>query len=373
MFENIDLLIVGAGPVGCVIAERAASQLGWQCLIVEKRSHIAGNCYDDYFENGVMIHRYGPHLFRTNHSELIDYLSRFTDWIPGNYIVKSFLNDHYFPIPINLETLELFYKRSFTSEEAKDFLESVREKIEAPQNSEEYVLSRIGRELYEAFYLDYTIKQWDRHPKELDASVCGRIPIRFDRNPSYVDQRFQVMPAQGFTAMFKRMINHPNISVLLEVDYRTLKPHIQPTKATVYCGAIDDYFDRCLGRLPWRSLDFEYKVYAEAYHQASCIVTYPKTFEYTRSVECKHLTGQQHPETVVSYEYSQSTGDPYYPIPNAENHRLYKQYEALAQEETFRNKVYFSGRLARYSYINTDEAIEMGLETFDTLKALSDG
>ncbi|MBI1305254.1 MAG: UDP-galactopyranose mutase [Bacteroidetes bacterium] len=362
-----DLLIVGAGPVGCVVAERAAELKGWKSLIIEKRNHIAGNCYDRYHESGVLIHQYGPHYFRTNKKDLLDYLGRFTEWIPGNYIVKSSTRGELFPFPINLITLEQFFKRSFTAEEAEAFLEEIRIPNDHITNSEEFVLSRVGKEMYEAFYLGYTLKQWDKHPTELNKSVCGRIPIRFNRDTRYVDHEYQFTPAKGFTEMFSRMIDNPLIDVRLETDFNDVRNEIKPRIATLYSGPVDAYFNFQYGKLPWRSLDFTFTEYQQEYVQPCVQINYPNDHEYTRSVEIKHVTGQKCPNTVVSYEVPKSEGDPYYPIPADENAQLYLKYKELADLENKENKVYFSGRLARYTYINTDEAIEMALSTINEI------
>ncbi len=369
--KAVDLLIIGAGPVGCVIAERAASQLGWECLLIDKRPHIAGNCYDRPHENGVLIHQYGPHMFRTSNPDLINYLSAFTEWHPYTHIVKSSVNGKLYPFPINLETLELFYNRTLTPEEAEKLLDSVRVPSDTPANSEEFVLSRVGPDLYQAFYLNYTLKQWGRHPRDLAPSVCGRIPIRLNREERFTDQKFQVMPAKGFTAMFANMINHPKIHLQLETDYAAVRDAIRPKKATVYCGPIDEYFNHQLGSLSWRSLDFEFKTYQEDYHQPCSVINYPNEYDYTRSFESKHITGQQHPETVVCYEYPKEAGDPYYPVPSESETGLYRQYEALAKQETEKKNIFFVGRLAQYQYINSDEAIERALETFEKLREIA--
>jgi UDP-galactopyranose mutase len=366
--EPFDLLIAGAGPVGCVIAERAASQLGWTSLIVEKRDHIAGNCYDREHESGVRIHQYGPHYFRTNNEMLLGYLSRFTEWLPGNYIVKSRVKGRLFPFPINLDTLEQFFGRPFTSEEAESFLEGIREKIEEPKNSEDYVLSRVGRELYESFYLGYTLKQWERHPRDLAPSVCGRIPVRFDRDPRYVAHKYQLTPKDGFTAMFERMIDHPNVSVRLRTDFFDLRKQVRPRRGTVYCGPIDVYFDYAYGKLPWRSLHFDFRTRDTEFEQPCVQINYPDEHDYTRSVEIKHVTRQQHEKTVVSYEYPRSEGDPYYPVPAEQHQRIYERYKALGERERRDRHVYFAGRLAQYTYINTDQAIEIALSTFEEIR-----
>lgn len=337
-------------------------------LIVEKRPHIAGNCYDEAHSSGVWIHRYGPHYFRTNSRELLAFLSAYTEWIPGNYRVQSFSGGRYFPFPINLTTLERFFGREFTEESARAFLATLAVPCERPRNSEDFVLSRVGRELYEAFYKGYTLKQWGRPPAELDPSVCGRIPIRFNRDDRYVDQEFQVTPKEGFTALFRRMVDHPAIEVRLSTDFFETARSVHPRRATVYTGAADEYFGRRFGALPWRSLQFEFREFGVPYWQPCVQVNYPNDFDYTRTTELKHVTQQQCANTVIAYEYSRADGDPYYPIPAAANEALYQQYRTLALEEQRRHKVYFVGRLATYRYYNTDQVIEEALKTFAQMK-----
>ena len=366
--QNPDLLIVGAGPVGCVVAERTARLLGWKCLVIDKRNHHSGNCFDTTHPSGLQIHRYGPHYFRTNEKKIVDYLSEFTGWVPGNYIVKCSVNGELFPFPINLNTLRKFFKQDFTPESAKAFLEGKRKKIDVPKNSEEFVLSRVGRELYEAFYLGYTLKQWGKHPRELDPSVCGRIPIRFNEVETYVDHRYQILPAKGYSEMFGKMINQEGIEVRLGIDYEDLRGEIRPHKATLYTGPVDEYFGFKLGKLPWRSLDFQFTEYKREFFQECLQINYPNDHDYTRTVEIKHVTRQKHPHTVVSYEFPKSAGDPYYPVPAPENRSLYEKYRVLAEEETSKNRVYFAGRLAEYTYINTDEAIEKALAVFERIR-----
>jgi len=366
MFKNIDLVVVGAGLTGCVIAERAAKLLNWKVLIVERRNHIAGNCYDRYGENGVMVHQYGPHYFRTNNPDLVDYLSQFTSWIDGRYYVKSNYAGELYSFPINLNTLEQFFGVSLNKEKAEKLLANQRVQINNPANSEDFVLSRVGRRLYEAFYLNYTLKQWDKHPKELDASVCGRIPVRFNRDERYVEHQYQIMPKEGYTAMIQKMIDHPNIHLLLNTDYRDLE--ITDCKAIIYTGAIDEYFNHSLGRLPWRSLRFQFEPLVQEFAQPCVQINYPNDHEYTRSVEVKHVTRQQHPQTTVVYEYPTAKGDPCYPIPAPENRALYERYKALADKETREKNVYFVGRLAQYAYLNMDEVIERALGVFEEIR-----
>lgn len=368
MVGKPDLLIVGAGPVGSVVAERCASELGWNVWVIDRRPHVAGNCHDAPHDSGVLIHKYGPHCFCTSNESLYRYLSRFTDWIPSQYVVRSFVDGKYFPFPINLETLELFFNRTFTTEEAVGFLNDIRSKIAEPKNSEEYVLSRVGKDLYEAFYRGYTRKQWAQEPVELDVSVCQRIPIRFDYEQRYTNQRFQMMPAAGYTKLFSKMLDHPKIKVLLNTDYRAIQKEIVPRIGTIYTGPIDEYFDYRFGKLPWRSLRFDFVVFEKEYAQPWMQINYPNDFEYTRTFEAKHITGQKHPQTVVSYEYPISQGDPYYPIPGPASRMLYEKYRLLAEDETLKKRVYFCGRLATYRYINSDRAMEEALELFETLK-----
>ncbi len=369
MIPDVDLLICGAGPVGCVIAERAATLLDWNVLVVEKRRHIAGNCHDSFHPDGVMVQNYGPHYFRTNDPDLVEYLSRFTAWIPGNYEVRSSCQGQLFPFPINLSTLEQFFNCKLDAGSARALLDRIRTPVEEPSNSEEFVLGRVGRELYEAFYLNYTLKQWEIHPSELAPSVCGRIPVRFNRDNRYVDHRFQIMPRRGFTAMFDAMLDHPRIRVLLNADFHEVRASVEPRQATVTSGPIDEHFDYRFGRLPYRSLHFEMETFREEYRQPCVQINYPNDFGYTRSVETKHITGQKHPDTVVTYETPRALGEPYYPIPRSENAALYRKYQALAEEETRTRRVFFCGRLAQYKYLNTDEVIGDALGCFSRIRA----
>ncbi|MDY3560781.1 UDP-galactopyranose mutase [Gemmata sp. JC673] len=368
MLDDVDLLVCGAGPVGCVVAERAASVLGWKVLVIDRRPHIAGNCHDSPATNGVLVHNYGPHYFRTDDENLLRYLSRFAEFAPAKYEVRSLVRDQLYPFPINLGTLEQFFGRKLDADSAEQLLAERRVPIADPTNSEEYVLSRVGRELYEVFYLHYTRKQWGVHPRDLDPQVCGRVPVRLNRDGRYVGHKFQVMPAGGFTKLFARMLKHPKIRTLLNCDFSEVRHLIHPRRATVYCGPVDAYFDNRLGKLPYRSLKFEFVPHAVAWRQPCVQINYPNDFTYTRSVEIKHVTGQRHAETVVSYETPCAEGEPFYPIPQPASAELYARYRALAEAETARNRVYFCGRLAQYRYFNTDEVIQEALACFQTIR-----
>jgi UDP-galactopyranose mutase len=368
-----DLLIAGAGPVGSVIAERAAATRGWTALVVERKPHIAGHCYDVLHPTGVLVHAYGPHYFRSSRRDTVRYLSQFTEWHRASYIVKSQVRGRLYPFPINLNTLEQFFDRRFTPAEARRFLQSEREKIARPKDSEQLVLSRVGRRLYEAFYRGYTAKQWGREPRELDPSVCGRIPVRLDRDDRYVQSSFQAMPSLGYTALFARMLAHPRITVRTGADYFDVRRAVTPRVATVYTGEIDRYFDYRFGPLEWRSLRFEFLEFEGELVQPCVQINYPDEQPFTRSVEFKHVTGQRHPSTVVAYEYPAAHGDPYYPVPSPGNLARYERYRGLAEAVTRNGRVYFAGRLARYAYINMDEAVEMALDVFAEIARAADG
>lgn len=369
MLDDVDLLVCGAGPAGCVVAERAAAVLGWKVLVVDRRRHVAGNCHDAPAGNGVLVHRYGPHYFRTDDESLLRYLSRFADWRPARYEVRSLVGGELLPFPINLDTLERFFGLPpLDAAAAERLLAEKRLPIAEPRNSEEYCLSRVGRELYEAFYLKYTLKQWGLHPRDLAPQVCGRVPVRLDRDPRYVGHRFQVMPDGGFTKLFARMLGHRRIRTLLDCDFAEVRALVRPRQATVYCGPIDEYFGGRLGRLPYRSLRFEFVPHRAEWNQPCVQINYPDDSRHTRSVEIKHVTGQRHPETVVSLETPSASGEPFYPVPHPASAALYERYRQLAEAETARHRVFFCGRLAQYRYFNTDEVIQEALACFQTIR-----
>ena len=351
---NTEVLIIGAGPVGCVIAERFSNDLKLKCTIIESRDHIAGNCYDEYNKKGVLYHKYGPHYLRFKNKKTLNYLSKFTKWIKGNYIVKSVVNKKLYSFPINLDTLEQFFNVKLkTKQQAINFLKKKIVKNKKPKNSEELILSKLGKEIYENFYKNYTIKQWGISPKKLDKSVAGRVPIRFNRNPFYVNEKLKLMPKKGFTNLFKNMINNSKISLILNTDYFKIKNKINVKYFTIYTGTPDRFYDFKYGKLDWRSLKFVFNTYRKNYIQDYVQYNYPNDYKFTRKVEIKHVTKQKSKYTVISKEFPQKVGEPYYPIMDKKNKTIFKKYEKLMNASSKKN-IYFEGRLAKYKYFNTD-------------------
>lgn len=363
--KSYDYLVVGAGFAGSVIAERLASQHDAKVLVIDRRPHIAGNAYDVKDEAGVLIHQYGPHIFHTNSDEIVDYLSQFTSWRPYEHRVLAQVRGQLVPIPINRTTLNQLFGLNLESEEqAAAYLASRAEPVDEIRTSEDVVISAVGRELYELFFQGYTRKQWGIDPSELDKAVTARIPTRTNTDDRYFGDKHQIMPANGYTAMFERMLDHPNIDLMLGTDWRDVRDEIDAAHI-VYTGPIDEYFDHRFGKLPYRSLRFEHKVLEEERHQPVAVVNYPDpAIPYTRITEYKHLTGQAHPKTSVTYEYPSAEGDPYYPIPRPENQALFKQYERLADATS---GVTFVGRLATYRYYNMDQVVGQALAAFRRL------
>jgi len=365
--KKYDYLVVGAGFAGAVIAERLASQHDAHVLVVDKRPHVAGNAYDHKDEAGVLIHQYGPHIFHTNSDEIIDYLSQFTQWRPYDHRVLAHVRDQLVPIPINRTTLnKLFDLDLKTDEEAAAYLATRAEPTGEIRTSEDVVISAVGRELYELFFQGYTRKQWGLDPSELDKAVTARVPTRTNTDDRYFNDTHQMMPRDGYTAMFNAMLDHPNIDVLLSTDYHDIIDEVDAGHI-VFTGPIDEYFDFRFGKLPYRSLRFEHKIVDEEQMQPVAVVNYPDPqVPYTRITEYKHLTGQKHPKTSITYEYPSAEGDPYYPIPRPENQELFKKYEALADATP---GVTFVGRLATYRYYNMDQVVGQALATFRRIDA----
>jgi UDP-galactopyranose mutase len=358
-----DYLIVGAGFAGSVLAERLARGAGKKVLICDVRNHIGGNAYDHYNDDGILIHKYGPHIFHTNSRDVFDYLSQFTAWRQYQHRVRACVDGQLVPIPINLDTINALYGLNLNAMQVDEFLASLAEPRKQIRTSEDVVVSKVGRELYKKFFQGYTRKQWGLDPSELDASVTARVPTRTNRDDRYFTDTYQAMPLHGYTRMFEKMLDHPNIKIMLNTDYREIEPYISYSEM-IYTGPVDAFFDNQFGKLPYRSLEFVHETHDKEWHQDYPVVNYPNDYAYTRVTEFKYLTGQEHRKTSIVYEIPQAEGDPYYPVPRPENARVYEQYKALADQT---EGVHFVGRLATYKYYNMDQVVAQALKVYRTL------
>lgn len=355
-----DYLIVGAGFAGSVLAERLAKGSDKKVLICDKRPHIAGNAYDFYNDEGILIHKYGPHIFHTNSKEVFDYLGNFTEWREYQHRVLANVDGMLLPIPINLDTINKLYGLNLTAFEVEDFFKKIAEPCENVRTSEDVVISKVGRELYEKFFRNYTRKQWGLDPSELDASVTARVPTRTNRDNRYFTDMYQAMPKNGYTRMFENMLDHENIKIMLNCDYHEIIDEI-PFREMIYTGPVDSFFNYRYGKLPYRSLEFKHETHDTEQFQIAPVVNYPNEQAYTRITEFKYLTGQVHKKTSIVYEFPQAEGDPYYPIPRKENAEIYAKYKTLADA---RSDVHFVGRLATYKYYNMDQIVAQALTEY---------
>jgi UDP-galactopyranose mutase len=360
--ERFDWMVVGAGFAGSVLAERLAGA-GASVLLVDRRAHLAGNAFDHYDEAGILVHRYGPHIFHTNSDRVVTYLSRFTAWRPYEHRVRASVDGKLLPIPINLDTVNGLYGLDLSPDELVEFFAARAEPVNRARTSEDVVVAAVGRELYETFFRGYTRKQWGLDPSELDASVTARVPTRTNQDDRYFTDSWQAMPRDGFTRMFERMVAHSRIKLLLGTDYREIEGLV-PYGRMVFTGPVDEFFDSCYGTLPYRSLEFRHETHERPRFQAAPVVNYPNEHDYTRVTEFKYLTGQEHTKTSVVYEYPKAEGDPYYPVPRPENALLYRAYKELADA---RPDVEFVGRLATYKYYNMDQVVAQALAVFDRI------
>lgn len=360
-----DYLIVGAGFAGAVVAERMASQCGKKVLVVDRRSHIGGNAYDHYNDDGVLVHRYGPHIFHTNSEQVFRYLSRFTDWREYEHRVLSSVDNKLVPVPINLTTVNTLYDLNLTADQLESFFASRAVPRAQIKTAEDVVVSRVGWDLYDKLFRNYTRKQWGKDPSELDAQVTARIPVRTNSDDRYFTDRFQAMPSLGFTRMFENMLDHRNITVELNCDYRDVVSKVR-FRELIYSGPVDEFFHYRFGKLPYRSLRFQHETLSREFLQPAAVINYPNDHAYTRITEFKHLTGQAHKKTSVVYEFPSADGDPYYPVPTSEHLATHKKYAELA---ALTPGVHFVGRLGTYRYYNMDQVVAQALTLAKHLQA----
>jgi UDP-galactopyranose mutase len=366
-------LIIGSGLSGAVLAERIAEIRKEEVIVLEKRDHIGGNCYD-YIdpETGIRVSKYGAHLFHTNSDRVWNYILKFSDWTRWEHKVISQVDNKFVSVPVNITTVnELCNENIQTSQEMTEYMKRVQVPTPAPQNSEEMALSRVGKDLYEKMFKAYTIKQWNKEPKELDASVLARIPIRYDFDTRYFSDKYQALPTNGYTKFIESMLKNPLIKVYTSTDfeeYRRTNP-LTKFKKIFYTGPIDEYFKTAAGPLEYRSIEFTQTVHKNMnYFQPNSVVNYPELeYPFTRIIEYKHFLNQKSPHTIIVSEITTDKGEPYYPVPTEKNMTLYQKYKEMAEKEEKESNVYFVGRLANYKYFNMDQAIENALILFDNI------
>ncbi|MFO0703755.1 MAG: UDP-galactopyranose mutase [Patescibacteria group bacterium] len=373
-WNKYEIVIVGAGISGAVLAERYANVLDKKVLIIEKRTHIAGNCYDFYDNVGVRVSKYGAHLFHTNSDEVMQYVRRFSDWYFYEHRVLALVDEKLVPVPVNIKTVNLLLDQNIQTErQMKKWLKENQIKFENPINGEEAALSRVGKELYEKIFKNYTFKQWNKMPSQLDASVLNRIPVRTSFDDRYFSDKYQFLPSKGYTQIFEKMLDHKNIDIVLEVDYIDVRSKLSNNEKLFFTGPIDQFFDfkfSNIQKLEYRSINFVFESYKKEYFQQNSVINYPNQEKFTRIVEYKYFTKQKLPYTTISKEYSvdhvPGVNEPYYPIPNPDNTKIYQKYKDEADKI---KNVYFVGRLANYKYFNMDEAFKNALDLFSELES----
>lgn len=363
------IVIIGAGISGAVLAERYASK-GKKVIVLEKRDHIGGNCYDYYNDDGILVSKYGAHLFHTNDEQVWEYVQQFSEWYPYEHKVLSRVDGKLVPIPVNITTVNALFGLDIKNEqEMQAWLDSVQIKNDHPKNGKEAALARVGEVLYEKMFKYYTKKQWDKFPEELDASVLQRIPVRNNFDDRYFSDKYQALPKGGYTQMFEKILDHPNIEVKLNTDYFDMRDEIVNYEKLFYTGPIDQFFDfkhSLQEHLEYRSINFVHETHDMEYFQENSVINYPgPEVPFTRIVEYKHITGQQSPKTTIVKEYTVDDGEPYYPVPNPRNQAIYDKYK---QEADSLKDIYFVGRLANYKYFNMDEAFKNALDLFEKLE-----
>lgn len=354
-------IIIGAGLSGLVFAQKLSELDKGKVLIVEKRSHIGGNVFDSYNNEGILIHNYGPHIFHTNNKNVYDYLSQFTDWIDFQHRVLTYVDGNLIPMPITLETINQLYNMNLSQFEMEDFINTQRVSLEDICTSEDVALSKAGKDIYEKFFKNYTTKQWGEDPSRLDTSVISRIPFRFNRDTRYFADKYQGMPKYGYTKMCEKMVKNPNIKILLNTDYKEIINDIKYDKL-IYTGPVDYFYNYKFGKLKYRSIDFHFDTLDYESFQTAPVINYPNDYDFTRITEFKKLTGQKHDKTTIMKEFPCDGNEPYYPFPTKEWQDKYAMYKAETKKE---KDVIFCGRLAEYRYYNMDAVVERALVLFN--------
>ena len=352
-------IVVGAGFAGASLARRIAEEKGEPVLVIEKHDHVAGHAYDRYDANGILVHEYGPHIFHTSDKKVWDFLSRFTEWHLYQHRVLSYVDGMLVPIPISAETVNKLYNLGLNAKQMEAWLSDQAEKVAEIRNSEDVVVSKAGREIYEKFFRNYTYKQWELYPDQLSPDVIQRIPIRSNRDTRYFTDRYQGLPKRGYTEMFRALLDCPGISVMLRTDWFDVEKELR-WDHLYFTGPVDRYFGLVLGPLRYRSVRFEYEtVFGSEFVQEVGTINYPNDYDFTRVTEYKHLTGQKAPDrTTLAREYSSASGEPFYIVPDVENLALAKEYAAMAAKE---KGVVFLGRLAESRYFNMDQVVARAL------------
>lgn len=354
-------VVVGAGLAGLTVAQRISEELDEKVLVIEKRGTIGGNVYDSYNEDGILIHNYGPHIFHTNDQGVYDYLSRFTKWNDFWHRVLTYVDGNLVPMPITVETINQLYNLNLDCSQVEEFLKKRAIDLPEVKTSKDVALSKVGTDIYEKIFENYTKKQWGVDPGELDTSVISRIPIRYNRDTRYFADKYQGMPKHGYTKLCENMVKNPNIKLLLNTDYKEVIDEIEYEKL-IYTGPTDYFYDYEFGKLAYRSIDFVFETHEEEEYQRAPVVNYPNDYKFTRITEFKKLTGQTHKKTTILKEFPTSDGEPYYPFPTKEWRERFVSYQEKMQQE---KNVLFLGRLAEYKYYNMDAVVRQALNLFE--------
>lgn len=378
-----DCIVIGAGIAGAAAARKLAEEGDKKVLVIERRSHIGGNCYDLPDEHGVLIHEYGPHIFHTGIEEVYEYLSRFTEWYPFGHEVVAKVGDSLIPVPFNLNTLHMVYDKEKADRLEQKLIAAYGEGSRVPimklRENEDPDIREIAQYVYENVFLKYTMKQWGQTPEEISPEVTGRVPVLVSYDNRYFQDKYQGVPKDGFTPMFENMLNHKNIEVRLNTDCKEVLKFEDSqiffegetfTGDVIYTGALDELFDCRFGRLPYRSLDFKFEHYTEDSYQGHSVVNYTVSEDFTRITEFKFLTGQKDTDgtTIVKeypFAYTGAEGEiPYYAILNDDNQALYEKYRVLTAGMS---RFYLLGRLAEYKYYNIDAMTKKAMELADRI------